>query len=225
MNAQQLPLAVSLPVAETFATWVGGGNTDAVAMLTSSQQPLVYLWGPSGVGKSHLLHALCAEYSQLIYLPLAELKGVVDAKCLRGLENYAWVCLDDIDAVLNDPTWCHELFSLYNRIDDQGGAKLVVTAKQAPAQLTVYLADLKSRLQWGLTLHIQALDDSHKVRAIQLRAQAMGLSLSSDTAQFMVQRLHRDLPSLIAALERLDQASIVAKRALTTPFVKSVLAL
>ena len=225
MQAKQLPLAVSLPVAETFATWVSGGNANAVAMLRHTEQTLVYLWGSAGVGKSHLLHAVCAEYQQVIYLPLADLAGVVAPQCLQGLEQYDWVCLDDIDAVLHDPDWCLELFSLFNRIHDGGRGKLVVTAKQSPVQLSVHLADLKSRLQWGLTLHIQALDDQQKAQAIQLRAAAMGLSLSAETAQFMVQRLHRDLASLIAALERLDRASIAAKRALTTPFVKAVLGL
>jgi DnaA family protein len=223
MAAQQLPLAVSLPVAETFATWVSGRNANAVSMLQQSQQSLVYLWGPVGVGKSHLLHALCAHYQQLVYFPLAELVGRVDPQCLRGAEHYPWICLDDIDAVVDDPSWCLELFSLFNRVHDMGGGKLVVTAQQAPTQLKVQLADLKSRLQWGLTLHLQTLDDDQKAQAIQLRAQAMGLSISRDTAQFMVQRLHRDLPSLITALEQLDKASIVAKRPITTPFVKAVL--
>lgn len=225
MAAKQLPLAVSLPVAETFATWVNGSNADAVAMLRHTEQILVYLWGSAGVGKSHLLHALCAGYQDVAYLPLAELVEVTAPQCLQGLEHFDWVCLDDIDAVLHDPDWCVELFSLFNRIHDRGRGKLVVTAEQSPLQLEVHLADLKSRLQWGLTLHIQALDDRQKAEAIQRRAAAMGLSLSADTAQFMVQRLHRDLVSLIAALEHLDQASIAAKRALTTPFVKAELGL
>lgn len=225
MAAQQLPLAISLPVTETFATWVGGHNAQAVEMLQHSEQPLVYLWGGKGVGKSHLLHALCAEYAQLVYLPLADLIGQVDAQCLRGLEQYQWICLDDLDAVVQDARWCEELFALFNRVQDLGHGKLIVTAQQSPSQLPVQLADLASRLQWGLALQLQPLNDEQKVQAMQLRAQALGLTLSSDTAQFMVQRLQRDLPSLIAALERLDRASIAAKRRLTTPFVKAVLKL
>jgi DnaA family protein len=225
MSAQQLPLAISLPVTETFDTWVSGDNANAVEMLQHSAQPLVYLWGASGVGKSHLLHALCAHYPQLVYLPLAELVGQVDAQCLRGLEHYQWICLDDLDAVVQDPLWCEELFALFNRVHDLAQGKLVVTAHQSPSQLSVQLADLRSRLQWGLALQLQPLNDEQKIQAIQLRANALGLSLSYDTAQFMVQRLQRDLPNLIAALERLDKASIAAKRRLTTPFVKTILAL
>lgn len=225
MTAKQLPLALSLPAAETFATWVSGQNAEALSMLRDSAHSLVYLWGPAGVGKSHLLHALCADYQSLVYLPLTELVGVVDAQCLRGLESYQWVCIDDLDAALHEPSWCLELFSLYNRIDDLAVGKLVVTAQQSPSQLQVRLADLKSRLQWGLTLQLQSLDDSQKVQAIQLRAKAMGLHLSTDTAQFMVQRLPREMNHLVKALQQLDQASIAAKRPLTIPFVKAVLGL
>lgn len=53
----------------------------------------------------------------------------------------------------------------------------------------------------------------------------MGLELREDTALFMVQRLGRDLVSLIDCLERLDKASIAAQRKLTIPFVKAVLAI
>lgn len=225
MTAKQLPLALSLPAAETFATWVSGDNAEALSMLRDSAHSLIYVWGPTGVGKSHLLHALCADSESIVYLPLKELVGVVDAQCLQGLESYQWVCLDDIDAALHQPAWCLELFSLYNRIDDLAVGTLVVTAQQSPSQLHVQLADLKSRLQWGLTLQLQSLDDSQKVQAMQLRAKAMGLHLSADTAQFMVQRLPREMSHLVEALQQLDQASIAAKRPLTIPFVKAVLGL
>ncbi|MFC7160251.1 HdaA/DnaA family protein [Pseudidiomarina halophila] len=74
-------------------------------------------------------------------------------------------------------------------------------------------------------MQVHALDDADKVRALQVRARAMGLELRSDTALFMVQRLGRDLVSLIDCLQRLDKASIAAQRKLTIPFVKAVLAI
>lgn len=74
-------------------------------------------------------------------------------------------------------------------------------------------------------MQLHALNDADKVRALQVRARAMGLELREDTALFMVQRLGRDLVSLIDCLERLDKASIAAQRKLTIPFVKAVLAI
>lgn len=224
MTLQQLPLNVQLPSNQTFATLVAGPNTEAFALVRTGQEKLVYLWGGAGVGKSHLLHAVCNEQAeQVIYLPLAELKDSMEAGILRGLESYALICLDDIDAVLTDEDWCFEVFALLNRVRDVGTSRLLVTASTSPAQLQSAYPDVQSRLSWGLVLQLHRLTDGQKVQALQQRAHAMGLELRSDTAQFMVQRLGRNLEDLMQRLERLDKASIAAQRKLTIPFVKAVL--
>lgn len=226
MTLQQLPLNVQLPSNQTFATLVAGPNSEAFTLVRASHDALVYLWGGAGVGKSHLLHALCNEQAQqVIYLPLAELKNSVDAGILRGLESYALICLDDIDAVLTDEDWCFEVFALLNRVRDEGHSRLLVTASTSPAQVRAAYPDVQSRLSWGLVLQLQRLNDAQKMQALQQRAHAMGLELRSDTAQFMVQRLGRDLDDLMQSLQRLDKASIAAQRKLTIPFVKAVLAI
>lgn len=224
MTLQQLPLNVQLPSNQTFATLVAGPNIEAFTLVQESHDTLVYLWGGAGVGKSHLLHAMCNEQvDDVIYLPLAELKDSMQAGILRGLESYALVCLDDIDAVLTDETWCFEVFALLNRVRDAGTTRLLVTASTSPAQLQSAYPDVQSRLSWGVVLQLHRLSDGQKVTALQQRAHAMGLELRTDTAQFMVQRLGRDLDDLMRSLERLDKASIAAQRKLTIPFVKAVL--
>jgi DnaA family protein len=226
MTLQQLPLNVQLPSNQTFATLVAGPNAEALALVRTGPEALVYLWGGAGVGKSHLLHGVCNEQAeQVIYLPLAELKDSMDAGILRGLESYELICLDDIDAVLTDEAWCFEVFALLNRVRDDGRARLLVTASTSPAQLQSAYPDVQSRLSWGLVVQLQRLSDTEKVVALQRRAHAMGLELRSDTAQFMVQRLGRDLADLMQSLERLDKASIAAQRKLTIPFVKAVLSI
>lgn len=147
----------------------------------------------------------------------------MEAGILRGLESYALICLDDIDAVLTDENWCFEVFALLNRVRDVGTSRLLVTASTSPAQLQSAYPDVQSRLSWGLVLQLHRLTDGQKVQALQQRAHAMGLELRSDTAQFMVQRLGRNLEDLMQRLERLDKASIAAQRKLTIPFVKAVL--
>ncbi|MDN7124093.1 DnaA regulatory inactivator Hda [Pseudidiomarina terrestris] len=230
MTLQQLPLNVQLPANETFATLVAGPNEEAIKLARgehSSDASLVYLWGRQGVGKSHLLHATCAAaQEQVMYLPLAELRDTVAAQVLRGLEVYPWLCLDDIDAVIADENWCFELFALLNRVRDQHRpSRVLVTACSSPAQLAAAYPDVQSRLSWGVVVQLHSLTDDDKVKALQVRAHAMGLELRDDAAQFMVQRLGRDLVSLIHCLERLDHASIAAQRKLTIPFVKAVLAI
>ncbi|SFR38400.1 regulatory inactivation of DnaA Hda protein [Pseudidiomarina maritima] len=222
----QLPLAVQLPDDETFATFVRGANQELIQVLQQLPDGLTYLWGAEGVGKTHLLHALCANTEEAVmYVPLAELHDQVQPQILQGLEHYSLICLDDIDAISANENWCFELFALLNRVKDAGRGCIVITAKHAPSHLQVAIADVHSRLQWGLSMHVHALTDEDKARALQVRAKALGLHLADDAAQFMVQRLGRNMRSLLVCLARLDRASIAAKRRLTIPFIKDVLAI
>ncbi|MDX1705702.1 DnaA regulatory inactivator Hda [Pseudidiomarina sp.] len=223
MSSPQLPLELQLPDDQTFATFVVGDNREIANILRQTRQPFVYLWGSAGVGKSHLLYALCAaEQGTVIYLPMAEL-AAMQPEMLRGIEVYDLICIDDIDAVTDNEAWCFELFALFNRIHDAGRGQMIVTAAGSAVHIDVAVADLRSRLQWGVSFHLKPLSDTDKARALQRRARTLGLVLRDDTAQFMVQRLGRDLGELMQCLAQLDRASITEQRRLTTPFVKRIL--
>ena len=114
------------------------------------------------------------------------------------------------------------MFHFYNRVREQGG-RLLVSASCAPAQLGITLADLQSRLSWGVVYPIHALDDEQRCEAMQLRAGQKGCELPDETAVYLLRRLPRELPALFDTLDRLDEASLAAQRKLTVPFVKSVL--
>ncbi|WP_412459563.1 HdaA/DnaA family protein, partial [Aeromonas caviae] len=64
-----------------------------------------------------------------------------------------------------------------------------------------------------------------KLSALQLRAELRGFKLPIDVGRFLLNRLSRDMRTLLATLNRLDNASFRAKRKLTIPFVKEILEL
>jgi len=78
-------------------------------------------------------------------------------------------------------------------------------------------------LCWGLVLRLVEFDDVDKLKAVQCKALSRGLSLPDNIVQFLLQRYLRDSKSLFGALDVLDEAALVEKRALTVPFVKEVL--
>ena len=232
---EQLSLGVTLNDDATFDNFYapeGSGNAQALAhlraQLAGAAEPLVFLWGTTGSGLSHLLQACClaAQDSGLNfqYLPLAELANVEPAALCEGLDAMDGVCVDNLEAVAGNLGWEQALFHLYNRLRDQGRC-LVVAATQGPHQLPLALADLRSRLQWGVSYQLTPLDDADKIGALRQRAQARGLVLSQEVAQYLLQRLPRDTKALFQCLETLDRASLAQQRRLTIPFVKSVLRL
>ncbi|WP_232709798.1 DnaA regulatory inactivator Hda [Idiomarina sp. X4] len=235
MPPQQLPLAVQLPDDETFETFHEGDNRTALKwlrVLPEKQAPLnvneqlTWLSGPEGVGKSHLLHSLVgasSEASRVFYLPLKELSDVEPAAVLQGAEQASIICLDDIDRVTEDESWCYELFALINRVTDSEYSRLVMTAKQSALKTAVSLPDLQSRFQWATAFQLQPLTDEDKAQVLSLRAQFRGLELPDDVAAFMIQRLGRSMRELMSTLNELDKASITYQRRLTIPFIKKVL--
>ncbi|MEH6564755.1 MAG: DnaA regulatory inactivator Hda [Halopseudomonas sp.] len=225
----QLPLGIKLRDEATFANYFHGPNQAVVTAVRSFADPQIepqdnclFLWGAEGSGRSHLLQAAChamADAGALaMYLPLDELADESPA-LLEGMESVELLCIDQLDAVVGRPDWEEALFHLYNRLREQGG-RLLIAAGAAPRALALGLADLASRLSWGLVFQLQTLDDQGKQEVLKLRAAQRGLQLNDEVARYILSRGARGMVELFAALERLDQASLQAQHRLTIPFVK-----
>lgn len=240
MNLQATPQQLSLGVClsddatfENFYAPVGAHNAEIVAalrqQLSFADHSVVYLWGSSGSGLSHLLQAGCHQAKSqglaMQYLPLAELvNATAPADLLAGLEALDYLALDDLQVIAGHREWEQALFALYNALRDEG-KRVVIAASASPRALPFQLEDLRSRLQWGLTFQLYNLADEHKQQALQARARARGLELGDDVAHYLLQRLPRSMHELFQQLHRLDQASLAEQRKLTIPFVKKILAL
>ncbi len=223
----QLSLGIALRDNATFANYYTGDNAALLHSLQACVQGVgeqfLYVYGPSGVGRSHLLQACCHATTELsaLYLPL-KTHAELSPEMLEGLEQLHLICLDDVDAIVGMPEWEEALFHFYNRAREQG-TRLIVSAECPPQPLKIHLADLHSRLACGLALHIHELSDVQKVAALQLRAHQRGLELSDEVGYFLLNHCPRDMSTLFEVLERLDKASLEAKRKLSIPFIKTVL--
>lgn len=187
----------------------------------------LYLYGETGTGKTHLLIACAEKVQQLgfrvIYLSLAELIKTSQPAVLQSLEHADLLCLDDIEAVAGQPDWEVALFHCFNRLHDAKGSLLVAT-EHNPANTRIQLPDLRSRLATGLVYQLTNMTDEQKQQALVLQSQTRGLTMSEEVAQYLLRHYGRDMPALMTVLQQLDKASLQAKRKLTIPFIRQVLA-
>jgi len=226
---EQLPLAYAWRDGLSFDNFCGAGNATVVQGLQhgvdGSGDRFIYLWGAPGVGKSHLLQAACqraaARGRAVAYLPLAEFVEM-PVEALDGLENLSLVCLDDVQAVAGVAHWEEALFHLYNRLRDSG-AMLLAAGDASPTGLEINLPDLRSRLGWGPVFRVQEPQEDEKIHALQARAKVRGFDLPDEVARYLIRRSPRDMTSLFALLDRLDQASLAQQRRLTIPFVRGLI--
>lgn len=228
-DPRQLPLGVRLRDGSRFAGYFPGRNRQPVeslqALAPGSRPVVAWLCGPAGTGKTHLLQALCARAGEqrqsAAYFPLQQV-AALGPGVLAGCGDLDWVCLDDAGAIAGLDAWEKALFALHTEFEESGG-RLVVTASVPPAGLEFNLRDLASRLAGGMLLRLHPLDDAEQIAALTLRAAQRGLELPEETARYLLTRLPRDMHSLGAFLDALDDASLAAQRRLTVPFVSSVL--
>ena len=224
---EQLALRVRLRDWARLETFVAGPNAAAAGALSDTgtgAARVLWLWGRAGTGKTHLLQAACAAAGEAgTATAYFDLRETIDPGRLDGCETLAAVCLDSLELVAGDAAWNAAIFRLYTLMHDFRG-RLVVASRPAPASIEFRLPDLQSRLLSADLWQLQELDEEEQVRALQIRATRRGLVLTDDAALFLVRRLPRDMHSLCGVLDRLDEASLIAQRRLTVPFLRQALA-
>ena len=224
----QLPLGISLRESASLETFFPGENAQLLAAIRAAVEHrgerFVYLWGMRNSGKSHLLQAACRLASEramaVAYIPLGA--AGFTPEILQDLGSQDLVCLDDLQVIAGKPHWEQALFHLFNQLRDRNAA-LLVSADRSPARLPMQLADLDSRLSWGVSYQLYPLADAEKMDALVRYASRRGLELPEATASYILRHSARDMGSLVRTLDRLDRASLAAQRRLTVPFVRTLL--
>lgn len=226
---EQLPLAVRPVDLAVFESFHAGENGALVHALREAalidRRCIMWLWGPPGCGRTHLLQATTALAHQsgrrAACLALGE---PLPAGVLEGLETLDLLCLDDMQAVAGRDDWEHALFRLYEALR-QRGARLVMSATRTPVHIPFRLPDLASRLASGATYRIRPLDDEARAAALRQRAHWRGIELPDETVRYLLSRVDRSIHSLFQLLDELDLAALAAQKRLTVPFVRETLGL
>ncbi len=219
---RQLALGVRLRAEAVFDSFWPGPNGEAIAALRRPSPAPLWLWGPSGSGKTHLLQAVCAAAGEAAaYFPVSRSLSL-PPEALAGFERSAVLCIDDADAVAGDLAWEKALFRLYNEAAELQ-TRLIFAAASPPRQPDWRLDDWRSRAASCIVYQLQELDDAGRVEALRLRAAQRGLQLPQETSEYLLKRVPRDLHSLFDILDQLDEASLVAQRRLTIPFIRDAL--
>lgn len=227
---RQLPLTMRWPAQQRFETYVAGENLAVVATLRDAAHTSanwIFLSGAAGSGKTHLLIAACAQASEqersAQYLSLKRNNETMAGDSIRALGGSDVLALDDVDAIAGRSDAEHALFDLYNRCKMEKST-LLFSADAAPAQIGFQLPDLVSRLSACTQLILKPLGDDDRRVALRERAQARGIVLEEPVIDWLFAHTARDLGSLTAVLDRLDRESLAAKRRITVPFLRAMLA-
>jgi len=228
-SSPQLPLRLRCPPDQRFETFVGADHATALlaALATGTGPSSLYLAGPPGSGKTHLLLAAAAHAQELgrtvAYLPLASAAGRLD-QALDSLEYADLIALDGLDAVIGQREDDIALFHLHNRLRD-AGKRVCYSANDIPDAWPAMLPDLRSRLNQCTRIILNPLDDAGRGEVLRRRATRRGLQIDDAAIDWMLRRLDRDLTNLTDLLDHLDRASLAEQRRVTVPFLRRIVPL
>jgi DnaA family protein len=211
----QLPLPLGGRAAPTFDDFLVGDNAAVLAHLRGLQMPgaPVYLWGPPGSGKSHLLQALAAAVRQ-------SGRVAADFEPGRALQpDWTLALIDEAHAL--DAAAQAEAFRWF--VDAAtAGVQIVAAGRLPPVDLPLR-EDLRTRLGWGPTFALQPLAEAQVRAVLRREADRRGIFLADEVMDYLLARFTRDLRHLMQLLDHLDRFALARARHVTVPLVRQML--
>ena len=131
----------------------------------------------------------------------------------------ALVTADDVHALSEQQQIA--LFNTYNQLREGSGV-LIACGIAAPGQMGLR-DDLATRLAWGLVYQLHPLSDEEKAQALKTHAVERGIRLPDEVVDYCLRHLRRDLPTLMATLDALDEWSLTEKKPVTVPMLRKLL--
>ncbi len=219
---------------------VCSGNSTAfqfVKLLTAdATHNLLYIFGPAGSGKTHLLQALagflCSRhgFTSLPYISFrdiddiyrGEYPGEAVSKLAERFRNEPALLIDDIHLLPDNPHVRTELWQLFNDFY-AAGKKIALTGLYPPKELPNLDGHLVSRLLWGLVARVDISDDDSLRMIMKKLAADRNVRLPAEVIDHLITNSRRELPTLIASLESIHRYSLATKRRINLRLAREAL--
>jgi len=205
----------------TFETFVVGPENhlayaaaQAVAERPGDGYNPLFIYGGTGLGKTHLLHAIghaCqAANRRVLYVPsetftndLIEAIRTSTTEAFR--ETYRTVdvlLIDDIQFLAGKEATQEEFFHTFNALHDNG-AQIVISSDRRPRAVPMLEERLRSRFEWGLMVDVPPPALETRIAILQRKAEMRGVAIPEDTLYFVAQRVQTNVRELEGVLNKL----------------------
>lgn len=208
----------------TFDTFVVGSSNKfphaaalAVANAPGQAYNPLFIWGKPGLGKTHLLNAICAEIqknqpdAKIIYTSSEdftnELVNSIEKNTMQQFhDKYRTadvLLVDDVQFIGGKKSTQEEFFHTFDALI-QDNKQIVFTSDRPPKEIQQLEERVKSRFEWGLLADIQPPDIETRMAIIRRKADYCGLTLSDDVVQYIAEKIKNNIRQLEGAVKKLN---------------------
>ncbi len=240
---QQLIFDFNFEPAYTFKNFVKTASTEMAynAALLIAQKNKKYnpfcIYGEKGVGKTHLMRAIGNEVKStskeesILYLDsksiLSDQERSINefdmVSLMERLSHVGFLIIDDLDILVEEPHLDEKFFHLYNNHLVQRGKQLVFASSISPHLLNFSDKNLQSRLQSGLSVKIEKMNDEDKRKVIKKLSKDFEVFIPYDVINYILNSAPRDFKSIHAIVKQINQISLRTKKKITLPLAKKTL--
>lgn len=209
----------------------------AVAKNPGSAYNPLFLYGRTGVGKTHLMHAVANRLltthptMRVVYCMgeefLNEIVEAIQTKTSRQFKqkyrSAQLLLVDDVQFIAGKQTAQEEFFHTFNAVHREGG-QVILTSDRPPAEISRLEDRLRSRFEGGLTVDVAAPDFELRVAIINIKAGGLGLVVPPDAAQLIAANI-TDTRAMEGFLRRLTTEIATHGGGVTEELVSSLLSI
>ena len=243
---KQAELNKSLKSAEyeyTFDTFIVGRSNEfayaactAVAKNSGTTYNPLFIHGPSGLGKTHLLSAISHEIAKndpsknIIYVTgeifanelIEAIKKGDTSEFHRKYRSADVLLVDDIHFIAGKESTQEEFFHTFNELH-KVNKQIVLTSDRPPKDIKTLEDRIRTRFEWGLIADISLPDFETRVAIIKRKAELLELDLSDEVAEFIANRLKTNIRQLEGAVKKLKAANHLVGTPVTIAMAQNVI--
>lgn len=247
-HMEQTPGGQTIDQNKTFDNYIVGPSNNlafATACAVSDspgktgKYPCLYVYSDSGLGKTHLLHAVAngifekhPELSICLISARDFMKELINAykdKTLSDFqrkytENIDVLMIDDIHELKNKNSTQEEFFHIFNFLHDKG-KQLIFTSDKAPEKITGIEERIITRLQWGLVVDIQRPDFETRTAILKKKAIDLDLFVQDEVLNLIASSIKTSIRELEGSLIRLQAHAELMEAEIDTEMARDILKL